>query len=146
MIRLTDNLWVGNSADGTNLEAISVGAVLNVAHDLLGEVGWPKVEYMQVGLVDGPGNPQSAYYSAVLALHSLLKRHRTLVCCHTGGRSVAVAIMYLELCESTRGWNGWLELLCERVCIEVPIPHPAHREAFDKMNWRSMSKLIGVAQ
>lgn len=143
MIRLTDNLWIGNSSDGGNLEALKVGAILNVACDLRIEVGWPEFEYMQVGLIDGPGNPQSTYYSAILALHSLLKRHKTLVCCHSGGRSLAVSVMYLELYESTRGWESWIALLEERACISLPVSHLEHRVAFDKMNRRSMSKLIG---
>lgn len=145
MICLTDggSLWIGNSADGTNLDALKIRAVLNVAHDLKGSVGWPEVEYNQVGLVDGPGNPQTAYCGAVLVLDSLIhRRKKTLVCCHTGSRSLAVSVMYLEMF-TPRGWDGWIDILQERVGIDLPVPHPAHREAFDRMNWRSMAKIVG---
>lgn len=143
MIRLTDNgLWIGNSADGKNLGVLRVSAILNVAQDLRGTVGWPDVEYMQVGLIDGPGNPLCTYSAAVLALASLLGRRRTLVCCHSGGRSLAVCVMYLETL-SRIGWDNRITLLQERVNIELPKPHLAHKAAFEAMNWRVLSKLAG---
>ena len=141
MIRLADNLWIGDSGDEgyADLEALGVRAVLNVAHDLQGTRGCLfGIEYMQVGLIDGPGNPSSAYYAAVMALVTLLRRGKVMVCCHTGGRSLAVALLYLNL-TARRGWDGWLELLSERVDAELPIPHEAHKTAFNKINWRLLT-------
>ncbi len=59
MIRLTDRIRIGNSDDdalGYLMES-SVTGVLCVAHDIQGRCGWfNKIEYTQVGLIDGPGN------------------------------------------------------------------------------------------
>jgi hypothetical protein len=139
VIRLTDTIWIGDSADSI----LRVNAVLNVAQDLRGAVGWPDVEYMQVGLIDGPGNPLTTYYAAVLALSTLVKRHRrTLVCCHTGGRSLAVAMMYLN---TTAGhdWEGLLGLLRERVDVGLPVPHGAHKVAFGMIDWKLLARIGG---
>jgi hypothetical protein len=145
MIRLTDNLWIGDSADEerADLAAAKIGVVLNVAQDLHGTRGWLYgIEYAQVGLIDGPGNPLAAYHAAVLALAVLLKRGRVLLCCHTGGRALAVAIMYLHL-TSGRGWDSWLASLRERVDSDLPELHEAHRAAFDRMNWQLLTSAMG---
>lgn len=143
MIRLTENgLWIGNSLDSRNILGVKkLGAILNVAQDLTEAIGWPVVEYMQVGLIDGPGNPLSAYYAAVLALDSLLKRHKTLICCHSGSRSMAVSIMYMEV-SFKRGWDDWVEILNEKAGIELPVSHDAHKLAFERMNWRLLAKAV----
>lgn len=142
MIRVTETMWVGNAADGA---ASKVRGVLNVAHDLTPE-RWhlDRVEYAQVGLVDGPGNPLCAYVAAVLALHVLLKRReRVLVCGHDHGRPLAVALMYLEATGGAYlGWEGRLQQLCERLDWDVPEPHAAHREAFDAMPWGKLDGLL----
>lgn len=143
MIRIMDKLWVGGANDWGNAKVLGIEAMLNVAQDLRGHVGWPEVEYMQVGLIDGPGNPTVAYCAAVTALDVLLRHHKTLVCCHGGSRSVAVALMYLEAKVGKRGWGGWLDLLRERVEIDLPMPHDAHRSAFDKIDWQALRKLLG---
>lgn len=145
MIKLTDrgDLWIGNSADGTNFPTLEIRALLNVAHDLQGKVVWPEVEYVQVGLVDGPGNPPEMYCAAVLALSSLLRKgHRTLVCCHTGSRSMATCIMYMEATDPGRGWDGWVEILSERVPLPLPVPDPTHKSAFESINWKTVSRLM----
>ena len=138
MIQLGERLWIGDSDDErhADLDEVGVGAVLNVAQDLHGVRGWMNgVEYAQVGLIDGPGNPPSAYYAAVAALGTLVRRWRTLVVCHTGSRALAVALMYLNV-HPRRGWDDLLALVRERVDGELPVPHEAHRAAFDKLNWR----------
>lgn len=138
MIQLTETIRIGDSSDSP----LKVDAVLNVAQDMRGDCGWPDVEYMQVGLIDGPGNTLSAYCSAVLALATLCKRHdRVLVCCHTGSRSLAVALMYLSVA-SDHSWDALLDLLRERVDKELPIPHKEHREAFGLMNWQPLAGMI----
>ena len=146
MIPLTDRLYIGDSGDEerADLASLRIGAVLNVAQDLQGTRGWKcGVEYMQVGLIDGPGNPPAAYYSAVLALTALLNRSRVLVCCHTGGRALAVAIMYLNANAQSQDWERWLEILRERVDVGLPVPHDAHRREFNRMNWRLLARFIG---
>lgn len=146
MIRLTDHIWLGHATDEGNadLEAEGVTAILNVAQDLQATRGWKNgIEYAHVGLIDGPGNPLSAYCAAVLALDSLLKRNdQVLVCCHAGSRSLAVILMHLNLA-GRNGWDGCLDILRERVDWTLPTPHAAHRAAFDKLNWRFLSSIIG---
>ena len=48
MIKLTDNLWIGNSNDelGADYYLLKIGGVLNVAQDLEGSRGWRSgIEY-----------------------------------------------------------------------------------------------------
>lgn len=142
MIKLTDDgLWVSpiNQVRMDSLSRFGIGAMLNVAQDLNIVVGWPTIEYMQVGLIDGPGNPLSAYSSAVLALETLLTRHKTLVCCHGGSRSMAVVLMYLHLV-SDKGWTDLFEILSEKVDKLLPVPNDVHKEAFDVMDWKALRK------
>lgn len=141
MIRLAERLWIG-SADTSwrDYRSVKIAAILNVAHDLKGVVGWPDVEYTQVGLIDGPGNALSTYYAAVLSLHGLIKRHRTLVICHECSRSMAVAAMYLNI-GAGYNWKALITLLLERLDTDLPVPHEAHREAFDKMDWCTLQTL-----
>lgn len=145
MIRLTDSIYIGDSSDEeyADLDYAGISAILNVAHDMESTRGWhSELEYMQVGLIDGPGNHLSAYYAVILSLVALCSRHnRVLVCCHSGGRSLAVSLMYLHLV-SRRGWDGSLEILRERCEVELPIPHEAHRVAFDKLDWKLLIKLV----
>ena len=142
MIRITENIWIGNSS--TTWRATrdaKIGAVLNVAQDLRGMLGWPDVEYMQVGLVDGPGNSTASYCAAVLALSALVDRHkRVILCCHTCSRSIAVAMMYLSM-ESGQDWDELTAVLSERIDEDVPVPHGAHRTAFDNMDWRLLKSI-----
>lgn len=152
MIMLSDDgLWLGSAACayGDNLAKNSIGAVLNVAQDLRGQCGWPEFEYVQVGLVDGIGNLSSTYASAVLALHYLLGRHKTVVCCHGGSRSLAVCIMYLEITRwlgptvpAARHWETWLEILNERTNIDLMVPHEVHAQMYKRMNWRSLARVV----
>lgn len=142
MIRLSDTLWIGDSSVGQReLWSSRIGAALNVAQDLRADIGWPDVEYMQVGLIDGPGNPLGAYYSAVLALDSLLLRRNTLVFCHTGSRSMAVGAIYLNAKAGLK-WDELIALLRERVDGDLPSPHKAHREAFDRIDWKLLEKIL----
>lgn len=138
MPRLTETLWMG----GAITVVPGVQSILNVAQDLRGEAGWPDVDYMQVGLIDGPGNTVAAYHAAVLALVALQKRATTLVMCHGGSRSMSVCLMYLNLVVAERGWDGWIELLSERVDGDLPVPHPAHRDMFNKLNWKLLAEVV----
>lgn len=149
MIRLTDDrrkvggvalgaIWLGNSNDesSSNLDDRDVKAVLNVAQDMPATRGWAQgLEYMHIGLVDGPGNEPITYAAAVLALHALLKRHNVLVCCHSGVRSLAVIVLYLTVTSDIVGWT-WLdclERLRERVDCDLPNMNHVHVEAINKI-------------
>lgn len=150
MIRLTEHIWLGVAADEAwaDLRAAKVGAILNVAVDLLPTRGWRQdLWYMHVGLVDGPGNPTAAYVAAVLALATLLERSDVLVCCHSGSRSLVVAAMYMNATAwHQRELDACVDVLFERGADVNLIPevHEAHAEAFGRMNWRLLERLMGV--
>ena len=146
---LEEDLELSDEDDGLDEESDDlategIDAILNVAHDLQATRGWMHgIEYAQIGLIDGPGNPLAAYCAAILALETLRKRHdQVLVCCHAGSRSFAVVLMYLNLI-SRNGWDGCLDILRERVDWTFPVPHPAHRAAFERLNWRWLDSIIG---
>jgi hypothetical protein len=128
VFKITDKLYVGNADDEKRavhyVRLDMVDRVLVVAQDMEPTCGCEDgVEYMHVGLVDGPGNPLAAYHAAVLALVSLSRRGRVLVCCHSGGRSLAVAMMYLCL-----------------MCL--PEVHECHRRAYERMDWGMMRRVL----
>lgn len=142
MIRIDENIWIdGSGAGWRDVRRAKITAVLNVARDLLGTIGWPDVEYAQVGLVDGPGNLPADYCSAVSALYSLSNRHRTLVCCHTGSRSLAVVLMLSSIISSS-SWDEALKLLNERVDQDLPSVHEAHREVFENTSWVALRAIL----
>ncbi len=144
MIQFTHNLWVGNSNDAMIAD---VGCILNVAKDLRGVHGWPKVQYIQVGLVDGPGNPHHLYYAAVMALDTLMNTgNKVLVHCHEGkSRSVTVALMYMNLTYQ-RTLSELIEIVEERTGITLSSIHQAHYKVFDTMDWSSLKRLIETQQ
>lgn len=144
MIRITDKLWIGDSSDeaGADLSFVKADAILNVAHDLEPTRGWNKgILYTHVGLLDGPGNPLGIYYSALWALNVLIERNTCLVVCHTGTRSLAIAIMYLNL-KFQRTWDEWIKLLRERIDITLPEPNAAHVQAFNSINWKLLKTFM----
>lgn len=152
MLKIADGVFVGDLSN----EKITgdITAILNVAVDLPPTRCWPKVTYLHVGLVDGPGNPIPAYCAAVLSLVSLVQQKKTvLVCCHGGySRSVAVALMYLSLTEGKhmervdflRRWT-WNELFKRVVELngvrDLPTPHRAHIEAFNALPFAVLEAL-----
>lgn len=96
MTKITDSVFIGNSQDARQPDSSKIDAVLNVAVDL--DTLEKFKERYKVGLVDGPGNSQGTFVSAVLLLHSLVKENkRVLVHCHEGrSRSVMVVSSYLS--------------------------------------------------
>lgn len=138
MIRLNEHIWIGDSYDErcADLASSGIGAILNVAIDLQGSRGCgSRIDYMQVGLIDGPGNTLGAYYAAVIALTVLIERHsQVLVCCHSGGRAMAISIMYMDFVTGL-GWDGCVGAMSERVDAVLPTPHEAHRAAHGKIRW-----------
>lgn len=143
MIRLSEKLLIGDSADEyhADIEDGIVG-ILNVAHDLTPTKGWWNgLAYAQVGLVDGPGNALYLYVTAVLTLHMLMQKGPVLVCCHSGTRSLVVALMYTNVF-ARRGYDGCLDILSERVDIVLPVPSEAHRQMFDQIHWAYLARIM----
>jgi hypothetical protein len=146
MIFVSERVIVGNSRDeeGLDLRPLGVGAILNVAFDLQGTRGCRQgVEYAQVGLVDGPGNHLETYCAAVLALAGLLRNHRrAMVCCHKGqSRSMTIAMMHANV-TLRRTWEEVLAVFRERTGADLPAPHPAHAEAFARVDWDLLGRLV----
>lgn len=88
MNQITDNIWVGNSSDARNREAlqsVGIGTILNVAIDLHPALGWnDKFVHYHVGLSDGE-NGREYYEAAVGILKNLDSRNiKVLVHCHEG--------------------------------------------------------------
>lgn len=147
MIEVAKNLCVGDSADEAHIARCRppICGVLVVAHDMVPTNDWrDKIEYMHVGLVDGPGNPLAAYHAAVLALVAMVKRipeRRVLVCDHDSGRSFAVVIMYLYLLGEGPSWDEVIERLKVKG-VKVPSINEVHRRAFFLMDWGMMARVL----
>lgn len=143
-------IWVGGSDDEKMLangnKPYGIGASLNVAQDLVSMIGWyHHIESMHVGLIDGDGNELCTYIAAVLALHALLKRHNTLIYCHTGTRALTIAIMYLSAYTGKPylSFDNWRSILGEKSDIGLPMPIGVHIEAYEKMNWIFLKEMMG---
>lgn len=146
LIEITDKIWVGNGSD--ERQALSyvrsgiIDRVLIVAQDMDPSYGWRHgAEYMHVGLVDGPGNLLATYHAAVLALVSLVYAGKVLVCCHNGGRSLAVVIMYQYLMGEGPSWIEYIDRWEREHGASLSI-HAAHREAFFLMDWGMLSRVL----
>lgn len=139
MIKVTDNIYVGNSLDESKAD---FPVILNVAKDLKPTRCWPTSEYYHVGLIDGPGNPRGMYVAAVKVLESVVYlEKRVLVCCHEGkSRSVSVAMMYLAMLHSG-DWSGALTMLREMNDAEIPEPNEAHKNAFQVIDWEKLRSI-----
>lgn len=146
MIKITEKIWIGDALDEqhVDLQASEINGILNVAHDMQCTRGWTHgVEYAQVGLIDGPGNSIQTYCAAVLALGALLKRRdRVLVCCHSGTRSLVIAVMYINAVVPGRKWDNLVELIQERIGLGLDTPDRAHLLAFENIPWSLLAKLL----
>ncbi len=145
MTRLTDYIWIGDSADAasSDLNEPKIAVLFNCAHDLQCIRGWVHgVEYVHVGLVDGPGNSLATYTAALLRLCSVvLGKQRVLVYDHDGGsRATALVIMCMHALHR-RGWVHWLEWVRSKLDQQVA-PHDAHFHAFNAVNWRLVSQTL----
>jgi hypothetical protein len=150
LIKMTNDrsptaIWIGTSEDERQvLQYVQCGLVdytLVVAHDMDATHGWQQgVECMKVGLVDGPGNPLAAYHAAVLALVALAHRGKVLVCCHDGGRSLAVSIMYLYLIGEGPSWDEAIDRFPSTEIFSRV--HETHRKAFFSMDWGMLTRVL----
>jgi protein-tyrosine phosphatase len=141
--KITEQIWIGNSTDARNPPA-EINAILNCAFDLANYRQWDSHHLAQCGLVDGPGNPLSAYYSAVLQLDNLVKcGKRVLVHCHEGkDRSVTVVICYLNA-RDAKGWDYWRNMIRSlRSEVTDDRPRMHHKDAFDRMDWELLKRAM----
>lgn len=146
MNRITDSIWLGNSSDVVAAVG-KVDAMLNCAHDLPCTRQWGHVYSAHCGLVDGPGNRMSAYYSAVAQLGALiLTGKKVLVYCHDGeSRSAAVVMMYLYATDGgKRGWDHWRKFILLRHPLRHDRPVPAHKLAFVNLDWLLLNSVVTV--
>ena len=153
MNRMNGVIIAGDSDDSYSFVKMQVGGVLNVSHDLCGfkECNYPEIEYMQVGLIDGPGNEVIGYCSAILSLVVLARRHKLVgVYNHGGGMAFAVSAMYLNLvsgkfrADSTKWshWMTWNERIKEIGEIPTFDIHTVHIEAFSKIPYGLMEAFL----
>lgn len=158
MIALTRELLIGNSYDeqhATLCINYKTRAILNVAYDMPRGQFSDEIEYMHVGLIDGPGNILANYCAAVLAVVSLIDRCKNvLICCPNGNsRSLAIALMYLILkggrvstpTTFLHPWRTWEQVLNElryNTNIDLPEPHWSHRQAADKLSYSLLEQLL----
>lgn len=158
MIALTRELLIGNSYDeqhATLCINYKIKAILNVAYDMPRGQFSDEIEYMHVGLIDGPGNIQANYCAAVLAVASLIDRCKNvLICCPNGNsRSVAVVVMYLILKAGRvsnhptilNHWLTWDQVLNDlrfQTDRDLPEPHWSHKEAADKLPYGILEQLL----
>lgn len=100
MTQITARLYIGSKEDQPFSRFT---CVLNLAPDLYA-LTHEKLEYAQIGLIDGPGNRLSTIAAAVLVLHQLFDRHESvMLICHGGsGRSGLVAALYLATRHDTK--------------------------------------------
>ena len=159
IIRITELIWLGDSYDAlnANLKENGITAVVNCAVDLNLE-RWSNllcvegfriphfvdgVEYVQIGLVDGPGNAMAVYHAVLLKLCSLLMSKKSvLVHDHEmDSRASAVVIMALHALHR-RGWDHWLGVIRGKTDNPDLMPHPEHRRAFNRINWRLISSVL----
>lgn len=157
MPRVTDGLMYGGHDEMRAAPKLGVGGLLCVAPDKSCEWEWPCVEFMQVGIADGPGNELADYCAAVLALSSLMRKHDlVLVFDHEGKRALAVCIMYLCLARGRRPagggesnnahcWTPWQALMLE---VEHKLGSilkldKAHISAYDTMPYALLEVIRG---
>lgn len=148
MTEITKNLWLGNSKDATDadLKKAKINAIFNVANDLQGRRGWTDgITYSQCGLVDGPGNSPAAYHAAILQLAALIDNGKSvLVHGHMGySRSAFIVICHMHIHHGRLGFDHWRNFIAGKHHLPDGMPHPAHRSAFDRLNWRLMAAVLG---
>ncbi len=147
MTKITDQIWIGNSQDAATIAKIKsngINAILNCAFDLSDRFGWDQgIVLSHCGLIDGPGNPVPAYYSAVFGLANLIKQGKTiLVHCHVGeSRSVSIVMMYLNTIER-HDWDYWRAHINKIRPLSDYAPHAAHKAVFCAMDFDFIARQL----
>lgn len=106
MIKVYENIFIGNSQDGMDYEQLTfnnIRVVMNVAVDLNYQREFIKLPYVKCGIIDGRGNTDDRLYLPVKMI-SLIKsmyeeNDNMLIVCHNGGRALALVIYYVALKE-----------------------------------------------
>jgi protein-tyrosine phosphatase len=95
MTQISERLFIGSKEDQPFSHHT---CVLSLASDLF-VLYHEKLEYSQIGLIDGPGNQLSMIAVAPCVLRQLLERHESvMLICHGGtGRSGLVAALYMAV-------------------------------------------------
>lgn len=133
MDQITDNVWLGNSQDAKNADALRAAGIiciLNCAEDLPPALGWRDgFRNYHAGLSDGPGNCPLLYHAARNILYSLMSRKmNTLVHCHEGrSRSAFISAMAMASFYDEGHLSmtpKWVEIIkTKRSIVDI---HPAH--------------------
>ncbi len=101
MNQITDQIWIGNSGDAKDanaLRSVGINAILNCAEDLAPALGWKDgMTHFHVGLRDDSNHP-SRYKAACNVLDALVEEGKNiLVHCHEGrSRSAYIIALYLS--------------------------------------------------
>lgn len=95
--KVTDQVYIGDSADARRISNGDYDATLNVAIDFDWRDGF-KWRH-KVGLLDGPGNDPLTFFAATVLLESLVRSgKRVLVHCGAGmSRSVMVVAAWMTM-------------------------------------------------
>lgn len=115
---LPDLLWIGNCADGRNvdgLRSLGIEAVVDLAAEELSALLPRDFVYLRMPLVDGGDNTDEVIRLAVETTRlSVQAAHRTLICCSAGLSRlplVAAAVASLEKGESLETVLGQINQL-----------------------------------
>ncbi len=137
MTQITDKIWIGNSQDAKNIQALKdagITAILNCAIDLAPALGWKDgFKHYHIGLVDGPGNGRLIYHAAASILYHLMESEKTLVHCHEGRSRSAMVVAMALASKLHEGHMSMIPQMIDFVKEKRPIVdiHPAHLELFD---------------
>lgn len=134
MNKITDQIWIGNSQDAKNAEALraqGIRNILNVAEDLPAALTWKDgFTHYHVGICDGPNEPE-LYEGALQVLRFITKDsgRKVLVHCHEG-RSRSVFITAAHLVKHCNHFNLTTAIDHIAACGRPVAVHNGHPESF----------------
>lgn len=136
MNQITDQIWIGNSADARNADALraaGINAILNCAFDLRSHLGWPEFLVAHCGLIDGPGNSLAAYRAGMHQLENLVGLgHKVLAHCHEGrSRSAFIVLCHLRASGVVDSLAAGQTYLFQR--RPIVLIHQAHVEVYGSL-------------
>ena len=155
LCKINKQIYIGdvNAESYSNVD-MGITGFLNTSIDLpCTLISNHEIEVIHNGLIDGPGNPMSAYCSAILSVKTLLIRHKKImVYGHGTSRALAVVIMYLMLARGRNSdhptffnyWETWDRVL--RAIItdnpELTPPNEYHKLFADKLPLGALEQII----